>query len=124
MPMPRWFTSLTKHVLNPRELRAGRRPVLTHVGRVSGAVHRTPLDAHPTAAGWLFVPVYGIESDWCRNILSAGAATLSVDGRTVQLTSPRVVDRVEAKALLAGEAKMPAAVLRIREFLVMDEVGE
>ena len=122
--MPRLFTALTKNVFNPRELRAGRRPVLTHVGRASGTAHRTPLDAHPVAGGWLFVPVYGIESDWCRNILAAGEAELAVDGRQVGLINPRVVDRAEARRLLPEDVRLPSSILRIHQFLVMDEAEE
>ncbi|GAB1511362.1 PNPOx family protein [Actinophytocola sp. KF-1] len=47
---------------------AGKRPVLTHVGRRSGRTYRTPLDAHPVEGGYVFVLVYGPGSDWARNV--------------------------------------------------------
>lgn len=120
MPMPRWFTRVTKHVFNPLELRRGQRPVLHHLGRVSGTEHRTPLDAHPVDGGFLFVLVYGPDSDWCRNVLAAGRARLTVDGADHRLVNPRLVDEAEAFAALASDVPRPPRLLRITDFLRMD----
>lgn len=120
MPMPRWWGHINKRVFNPRAVASGRYPVLTHVGRTSGATYRTPMDAHPVDRGYLFVLVYGSGSDWVRNVLAAGHARLSVDGQDVELTTPRVVGEVEAFAALADDVKRPPKALRITEFLRMD----
>ncbi len=76
MPMPRWVARINKRVFNPMELRRGVRPVLTHVGRSSGKTYRTPLDAHLIEGGYIFIVMYGSDSDWVQNVLAAGAATL------------------------------------------------
>ena len=120
MPMPRWWGQINKRVFNPRELRRGVRPVLTHVGRSSGKTYRTPLDAHPVDGGYLFVLVYGSTSDWVRNVLAAGHATLTIDGEAIGLAAPRVVDEREARRLLPDAAKLPPRLLRIGEYLRMD----
>ncbi|MFC3518336.1 nitroreductase family deazaflavin-dependent oxidoreductase [Streptomonospora nanhaiensis] len=99
--MPRWWVHLNRRVFNPRAIASGKWPVLVHVGRVSGATYRTPLDACPVEGGYLFVPVYGARSDWVRNVLAAGGARLRVDGREVALTAPRIVGEDEAFAALA-----------------------
>jgi deazaflavin-dependent oxidoreductase (nitroreductase family) len=70
--------------------------VLTHVGRSSGRTYRTPLDAHRLPDGYLFIPLYGPRTDWVRNVLTAQAAQLSVDGRTIDLRSPRLVKKTDA----------------------------
>ena len=109
----------------------GKWPVLTHVGRSSGQTYRTPLDAHPVDRGYLFVLVYGSESDWVRNVLAVGSASLRVDGRDVALVAPRLVGRDEAEQALPADVSRPpkcsmvrsassAHVLRISEFLRMD----
>ncbi|MDF5757598.1 nitroreductase family deazaflavin-dependent oxidoreductase [Spongiactinospora sp. TRM90649] len=122
MPMPKWWGHINKRVFNPRAVAGGKWPVLIHVGRVSGATYRTPLDAHPVEGGYLFVLVYGSRSDWVRNILATGRARLRVDGKEMELTAPRLVGRDEAfQALPAGVAR-PPKVLRITEFLRMDLV--
>ncbi len=120
MPMPRWWTRINRRVFNPIELRRGVRPVLTHVGRSTGAVHRTPLDAHPVDGGYVFVLVYGSESDWVRNALAAGRARLTVDGRDVELTAPRLIGAEEAWRAIGDGVKRPPGVLRITEYLRMD----
>jgi deazaflavin-dependent oxidoreductase (nitroreductase family) len=120
MPMPRWWGQVNKRVFNPRAITGGRWPVLTHVGRTSGATYRTPLDAHPVDGGYLFVPVYGSGSDWVQNVLAADKARLWVDGREVELTAPRLVGEDEAFQALSDEVARPPRMLRITEFLRMD----
>ncbi|MFI6514989.1 nitroreductase/quinone reductase family protein [Spirillospora sp. NPDC050679] len=119
MPMPRWWGQVNKRVFNPRAIAGGRWPVLIHVGRLSGATHRTPLDAHPVEGGYLFVLVYGSRSDWVRNVLAADGARLLVDGREVRLAAPRLVGPDEALRALPREAH-PPKLLRITEFLRVD----
>lgn len=120
MPMPRWWGRINKRVFNPRAIASGKWPVLTHVGRTSGRTYRTPLDAHPVDAGYVFVLVYGSGSDWVRNVLAAGRARLCVEGEEVELTAPRLITGDEAFHLLADEVARPPRVLRITEFLRMD----
>lgn len=120
MPMPRWWGHINKRLFNPRAIASGKWPVLTHVGRSSGATYRTPLDAHPVDGGYLFVLVYGSGSDWVQNVLAAGHARLLVEGRELDLTAPRLVDENEAFQVLPDEVARPPKLLRITEFLRMD----
>ncbi|MGP3921383.1 nitroreductase family deazaflavin-dependent oxidoreductase [Nonomuraea sp. 10N515B] len=114
---------MNKRVFNPPAVAGGKWPVLTHVGRVSGATYRTPLDAHPVDGGYLFVLVYGSRSDWVQNILAADSARLRVDGREVELATPRLVGKDEAFQALPDEIARPPRLLRITEFLRMDLVA-
>jgi len=123
MPMPRWWGHVNKRVFNPRAIASGRWPVLTHVGRTSGATYRTPLDAHPVDGGYLFVLVYGSGSDWVQNVLAAGGTRLRVDGREMELVAPRLVGEDEAFQALSDEVSRPPRLLRITEFLRMDLVA-
>lgn len=111
---------MNKRVFNPRELRRGVRPVLSHVGRSSGTVYRTPLEALPVDGGYLFVLVYGSKSDWVRNVLAAGHARLTIEGRDFELVAPRLLAGEEASRALGKDAKRPPAVLNITEYLRMD----
>jgi deazaflavin-dependent oxidoreductase (nitroreductase family) len=122
MPMPRWWGHINKRVFNPRAIAGGRWPVLTHVGRTSGATYHTPLEAHRVDGGYLFVLVYGSGSDWVQNVLAADGARLRVDGEEVDLAAPRLVGRDEAFRALPDEVARPPKVLRITEFLRMDLV--
>lgn len=124
MPMPRWWGHINKRVFNPRAVAGGKWPVLTHVGRTSGATYHTPLDAHPVDGGYIFVLVYGSGSDWVRNILAAGSARLRVEGKEMDLAAPRVVGKDEAFQALAADVARPPRMLRITEFLRMDLVAD
>ncbi len=69
-------------------LKRGVRPVLTHVGRTSGKTYHTPLDAHPVENGYIFILMYGSDSDWVKNVLAAGTAHLRVGGDEFELDPP------------------------------------
>ncbi len=123
MPVPMWIGEVNKRVFNPREIRNGERPVLTHVGRSSGTVYQTPLDAHPVEGGYIFIVMYGSESDWVKNILAAGTATLTVAGDEIDVTSPRLISKDEAFQVLAETTKAPPEFLKVTEYLRMDAVA-
>ncbi|MBQ1026202.1 nitroreductase family deazaflavin-dependent oxidoreductase [Micromonospora sp. C95] len=120
MPLPRWLARFNKRFVNPREVRRGVRPVLTHVGRSSGRTYQTPLDAHPLPDGYLFVPLYGPRTDWVRNVLAAGTAQLSVGGEQVRLDSPRLVRKQDAWSLLPADTKAPPGISDESELLRMN----
>lgn len=120
MPMPRWWGHINKRVFNPRAIASGKWPVLIHTGRTSGATYRTPLDAHPVDGGYLFIPVYGPDADWVRNILHTGHARLQINGRELDLVAPRVIGKTEAFQSLSDDVTRPPRMLRITEFLRMD----
>ena len=74
MAYPRWLAKINKWLFNPGQVRKGRYPVVTHVGRKSGKTYQTPLDAFPTTTGYVLVARYGPESDWVQNVLAGGEA--------------------------------------------------
>ena len=119
MPMPLWWGQVNKYLFNPRELRKGERPVLEHIGRSSGTKFQTPLDAHKVDGGYVFILVYGPESDWVQNILSSGSALLKKDGEQVDLTFPRLMKGTEAWPLLGADADRPPGFLKVDDFLFM-----
>ncbi len=120
MPLPKWLAQLNKRTFNKLEIKRGKRPVLIHVGRSSGTTYHTPLDAHPVDGGYIFIMNYGADSDWVRNILSAGSARLKVGGDEVELESPRVVTKDVALPQLPANTKTPPDFMNVTEFLQMD----
>ena len=120
MPVPGWWGHITKRVFHPHALKSGKGAVLTHVGRSSGMLYRTPMEAHPVDGGYLVVLVRGSRSDWVRNVMAAGHAKLTVDGEDVEVSAPRVVSEAEAFAALAEGVERPPKSLRVKEFLRMD----
>ncbi len=120
MPMPRWLARINRRVFNPIEIRRGVRPVLIHVGRSSGNIYRTPLDAHQVPGGYVFIPNYGPDSDWVRNILVAGNARLRLEGEELELTSPRMVRKADVWGSLPAGTKTPPGIKDDSELLRMD----
>lgn len=123
MPYPRWLAKLNKRFFNPREVRKGERPVVTHLGRSSGTVYRTPVDAHPTRGGYVLVVRYGPGSDWVRNILSAGTATVRVEGEEHRLDSPRLVSQQEAVDQLVPGFEADDDFFKAEHYLLMEHAG-
>ncbi|MEA2001863.1 MAG: nitroreductase family deazaflavin-dependent oxidoreductase [Actinomycetota bacterium] len=119
MPYPRWLAKINKRVINPKQIRKGEYPVVTHVGRTSGRSYQTPLDAYPTRTGYVLVARYGPESDWVRNILAAETATLRIDGEERKLDSPRLVSQEEALGDLVSD-EPPADFTKAEDFVLMD----
>jgi deazaflavin-dependent oxidoreductase (nitroreductase family) len=85
---------LTLRVVNPvTRLFAGRMPgfgILEYRGRTSGKDYRTPLNVFRKDDEYLFALTYGSDVQWVKNVLAAGEARLTVRGRTVRLTDPRL----------------------------------
>jgi len=65
--------------------------MLTHVGRKSGKVYRTPVNVFRTPNGFIFALTYSSQSEWVKNVLAAGGCELQTGGKHYRLSSPRVV---------------------------------
>ena len=65
--------------------------ILTHVGRKSGKVYRTPVNVFRASKGFIIALTYSSQSEWVRNVLAAGGCELKTRGKQFQLSSPRVV---------------------------------
>lgn len=120
MPVPKFMAQVNKRTFNKLELKKGKRPVITHVGRSSGKTYATPLDAHPVDGGYIFVLMYGSDSDWAQNILAAGTARLKVGADEYELDSPRLIDEETAMQQLPATTKAPPDFLKVTEYLQMD----
>jgi deazaflavin-dependent oxidoreductase (nitroreductase family) len=65
--------------------------ILTHVGRKSGKVYRTPVNVFRAPEGFLIALTYGRESEWVRNVIAAGGCKLETRGVRYQLSTPIIV---------------------------------
>ena len=120
MALPRWLAHINKRVFNPVEVRRGRRPVLTHVGRISGKTYRAPLDAHRLPDGYVFIPMYGPRTDWVKNVLHATTASLTIGDELIRLESPRLVAKQDVWPLLPAGTKVPPGISPDSPLLRMD----
>src|SRR6201997_582796 len=65
--------------------------ILTHVGRKSGNVYRTPVNVFRAPNGFIIALTYSSQSEWVKNVLAAGGCELKTRGKTYQLSAPNVV---------------------------------
>jgi deazaflavin-dependent oxidoreductase (nitroreductase family) len=65
-------------------------PIISRVGRKTGRVYRTPVNAFRTNDGYILALTYGSESDWVKNVLAAGSCELQTRRRRVRLSDPRI----------------------------------
>ena len=65
--------------------------ILTHVGRKSGKVYRTPINVFRASNGFIIALTYSGQSEWVKNMLAAGGCELKTRGRKYQLSAPKVV---------------------------------
>jgi deazaflavin-dependent oxidoreductase (nitroreductase family) len=120
MPFPRAIARLNRAGLN--RLTRHTAPltpgmgVVIHRGRRSGRHYETPVNVFRTPDGYMFALTYGPESDWVRNVLAAGGFELRTRGRTVALTSPRVVHD-ESRAGIRPLERAVLRVLGVADFL-------
>lgn len=120
MPLPRLLAEINKRVFNPRQLNNEKWVVITHQGRSSGATYQTPLEAFRVADSYLFILMYGTESDWVKNVFASGQATLrEKSGNVVRLESPRIVPEGEFWDRMPSDVKPPARFMNVHDFLEM-----
>jgi len=65
--------------------------ILTHVGRRSGKVYRTPVNVFRTPNGFIIALTYSSRSERVKNVLAAGGCELRTRGKKYHLTSPKIV---------------------------------
>src|ERR1700690_1072412 len=65
--------------------------ILTHVGRKSGKVYRTPVNVFRASNGFIVALTYSSESEWVKNVLAAGGCELQTRGKKYELSAPKVV---------------------------------
>lgn len=116
----RLVRGFARTVVNPRMLRTAGTPgapasVIHHVGRRTGRPYRTPVQAAPTVEGFVIALPYGTSSNWVRNVLAAGSATLVHEGVTHRVHHPEVVP------LAPMNAHFPVKDQRAHEWFRLDQ---
>jgi hypothetical protein len=72
--------------------------IVRHVGRTSGREYRNPVSAYPLGDGFVIPVLYGSQSQWVRNVISAGRFTLRTKGQDYLLERPEIIPPAQALA--------------------------
>jgi deazaflavin-dependent oxidoreductase (nitroreductase family) len=92
---------LFTRVMRPLALRSAGKEgsstsVVRHVGRRSGRSYETPVIAVRHDDSFLIALPYGERTDWLKNLLDAGSATMVISGQTYEVDRPEVIPMTEA----------------------------
>jgi len=80
--------------ISGRRLRAYS--IVRHVGRTSGSEYRNPVSAYPLGDGFVIAVLYGIQSQWVRNVMEAGRFVLRTKDRDYPLERPEIISPAQA----------------------------
>lgn len=84
-----------KHYINPVTRPLARRlptfGIVTHRGRKSGRVYRTPINVFRHGDDYLFFLTYGSDAQWVKNVLAAESCSIETRGRVVELVEPELI---------------------------------
>ena len=70
--------------------------VVRHVGRRSGRSYGTPVVAIEHDGSLLVALPYGERTDWMKNVLARGTATVVTHGQTYEVDQPQVIPMTDA----------------------------
>jgi deazaflavin-dependent oxidoreductase (nitroreductase family) len=95
------FRNVVKHYINPVTRRVARQlpsfAILTHRGRKTGRMYRTPINVFQQGEDYLFFLTYGSDVQWVKNILAARSCSIETRGRVVELVEPELVTDPELR---------------------------
>ena len=81
--------------------------VVRHIGRRTGRTYETPVVAVEHEDSVLIALPYGERTDWMKNVLASGRATIVSNGQTVEVDRPQIIAMTEAtRYFLPKEQKL------------------
>lgn len=98
--------------------------VIRHIGRISGRAHETPVDAVGTDDGFVIALPYGPNTDWLKNVLASGSATIVHDGATHPVDRPGVVPTSVAAPLFSASDQRTHRLFGVAECLLVRRVEQ
>jgi deazaflavin-dependent oxidoreductase (nitroreductase family) len=122
MPLPKTLARFNLVVTNPVLGHAARRlpgfAIVTHRGRRSGRMHRTPVNLFRDGDRYVIALTYGADSQWVRNVLAAGACSVETRRRHIDLVDPEILHD-PARALVPAPVRAVLGVVNVSEFMVL-----
>ena len=126
MPLPkrlaRFNRLVTNRVLGPVASRLPGFAIVSHVGRRSGRVYRTPVNLFRDGERYVIALTYGSDSQWVLNVLAAGAVDIETRGRHLHLVGPEVV-RDAQRSLVPIPVRPFLGMAKVSEFMLLQRPG-
>ena len=120
----RW---VNRKFFNPRQMRSAGTSgayasIIKHQGRTSGKPYETPVQAVPTEDGFAISLPYGAHSDWLKNVVALGSATLVTEGDTFAVDQPRIIPSAEAAAHFSAKDQRAHRMFDVDETLLLRRI--
>jgi deazaflavin-dependent oxidoreductase (nitroreductase family) len=118
----------TSRAMKPLALKSAGTPgasasVIRHVGRTTGRAYVTPVGAVATDDGFVIALPYGPNTDWLKNVLASGSATIVDEGNTYDVDRPEVVPLTEAGHYFSSQDQRAHRVFGVDECLRVRRVA-
>lgn len=92
--------------------------VIRHIGRRSGHIYETPVEAFDATDGTVLILLpYGQSADWVRNVTAHGGAELLRAGEQLRLSRPQVVPTAEVRTQLPAKEQRMMLLFNVPECL-------
>lgn len=92
--------------------------LVSHVGRRSGRLYRTPVNVFRDGDRYVFALTYGADSDWVKNVLAAGGCEIETRRSTVELRDPdRFTD--PTRRLIPVPARWILRMIDVSDFIAL-----
>jgi deazaflavin-dependent oxidoreductase (nitroreductase family) len=122
MPLPkglaRFNRVVTNRVVGPFAARLPGFAIVTHVGRRSGREHSNPVNLFHSGDRYVIALTYGADSQWVRNVLAAGEASVQTRGRHLRLIEPEVVHD-ERQSLVPPPVRPILRAANVSDFMLL-----
>jgi hypothetical protein len=91
--------------------------IVKHRGRRSGREYQNPVSAYPLGDGFVVPVLYGIGSQWVRNVIANGGFILRTKGRDVTLERPEILPASRALAAFPPLLRWSMKSRKIQNFV-------
>jgi deazaflavin-dependent oxidoreductase (nitroreductase family) len=91
--------------------------VIRHRGRKSGREYETPVGVVAAGDTFLIALPYGSQTNWVRNVLASGSASVVHEGRTCAVDRPQVVPMRDVEAAFSASDRRSFRLFDVRECL-------
>jgi deazaflavin-dependent oxidoreductase (nitroreductase family) len=116
--------AISRRWLNPWQLRRAGRPgayasIIRHRGRRTGRPYETPVGVVAFDDDFLVMLPYGSGTQWLRNVLAAGEATLVTEGRTVHVDRPQIIPFSAVAERFSASDRRSSQLFAVTECLLL-----
>jgi len=93
--------------------------IVRHVGRATGRRYETPVQAVATDDGFVIALPYGPNTDWLKNVVVAGSATIVREGNSYEVDRPEIVPMSTAAPLFSPKDQRTHRLFGVDQCLIV-----